>query len=96
MLNKVWVFLCGDFNSCVGECNDFIVNDDLFNIIFNKIVNVVVYLNDFVLFSRNLEDKICNNLSRRLFDLCKILGLRMCNGRCWDKIGRLFFLVNLG
>lgn len=37
MLNKAWAFLCGDLNSRVGECNDFIVNDDLSVTVFNNI-----------------------------------------------------------
>lgn len=90
------VVLSGNLNSRVGDYNDFIVNDDLSNTIFNKIANVVTYSNDFALPSRNSEDKTCNNLSRRLLDLCKTLGLRMCNGRCWDKSGWVTFFNHLG
>lgn len=85
------VVISGDFSSYVSEWNDFIVNDDLFYIFVNNIVNIVVYLKDFVLFSRNLENKICNNLGRKLFDLCNVLGLKMFNGRCVDKSCRVIF-----
>lgn len=46
MLNKAWAFLSGDLNSRVGECNDFIVNDDLSVTVFNNIANIIAYSND--------------------------------------------------
>lgn len=40
------VVLSGDLYSCVGECNDFIVNDDLSDTVFNNIANNVAYSNE--------------------------------------------------
>lgn len=90
------VVLSGDLYSCVGECNDFIVNDDLSDTVFNNIANIVAYSNDFALPNRNSEDKSCNNFGRKLLDLCKASGLRMCNGRAGIRVVGLLFLITLG
>lgn len=86
----------GDLYSCVGECNDFIVNDDLSDTVFNNIANIVAYSNDFALPNRNSEDKSCNNFGRKLPDLCKASGLRMCNGRAGIRVVGLLFFNHLG
>lgn len=90
------VVLSGDLYSCVGECNDFIVNDDLSDTVFNNIANIVAYSNDFALPNRNSEDKSCNNFGRKLLDFCKASGLRMCNGRAGIRVVGLLFLITLG
>lgn len=85
------VVISGDFSSHVSEWNDFIVNDDLSYTFVNNIANIVAYPKEFALPSRNSENKTCNNLGRKLLDLCKALGLKMFNGRCADKSCRVTF-----
>lgn len=90
------VVVSGDLYSCVGECNDFIVNDDLSDTVFNNIANIVAYSNDFALPNRNSEDKSCNNFGRKLLDLCKASGLRMFNDRAGIRVVGLLFFNHLG
>lgn len=40
------VVLSGDFKSRIGDRNDFIVNDELSDIIVINIVDIVAYSND--------------------------------------------------
>lgn len=90
------VIISGDFSSRVSEWNDLIANDDLSYTFVNNITNIVAHSKDFALPSRNSENKTCNNLARKLLDLCNASGLRMCKGRCADKSCRVTFLIALG
>ena len=90
------VVLAGDLNSRVGESSDFVENDSLPEGIYNNVSDVVTYINDIALPIRKSEDKICNTFGRKLIDLCKSSGMRMCNGRGSDNNGRLTFLIILG
>jgi hypothetical protein len=46
-------------------------------------------MNDTALPDRNSEDKVYNTFGRKLIDLCKASGMRICNGRGSDNNGRL-------
>ncbi|KAL4221122.1 hypothetical protein ACF0H5_019381 [Mactra antiquata] len=76
------IYLLGDWNSRVGEREDFILFDrSIDSIDYDE------YLPDVPL-SRASCDKHCNNFGVKLLDLCKSYCLRIFNGRLGHDFGR--------
>ena len=75
------VLLVGDLNSRIGNRVDYIVSDTVSKTLANILADAFVYDIDEILPQRVSEDTTVNNYGRRLIELCKMTGLRVCNGR---------------
>lgn len=90
------IILAGDFNSRVGESKDYVEYDILANNLLNNMPAFLSYDKDYTC-SRRSEDKHVNNFGRKLLELCRASGLRICNGRVSeDTQGKYTFFNHLG
>lgn len=75
------VSVIGDINGRVGIESDFIL-DDILDENLQDNINFIDYVKDDIFTDRLSEDlKVPNSFGRRILELCKSTGLRICNGR---------------
>ena len=75
------VSVIGDINGRVGIESDFIL-DDILDENLQDNINFIDYVKDDIFTDRLSEDlKVQNSFGRRILELCKSTGLRICNGR---------------
>ncbi|VDI64106.1 Hypothetical predicted protein [Mytilus galloprovincialis] len=85
------VAVIGDLNGRVGREKDFIEGDSLNKQLIDNI-QFVDYISDNCLRDRITEDvKAPNSFGRRILELCKSSGLRICNGRYGVDSGKITF-----
>ena len=98
LIDQGIVIVTGDLNSRVGEgCCDYIVNDIEPGNFVNDNTNPFTYINDSAMSTRKSEDKHVNTFGRKLLELCRASGLRICNGRVnGDSNGKYTFYNHLG
>ncbi len=83
------VFICGDFNSRVGDKKDYIVCDK-----FNSCIDSQDYTSDCIPDRASL-DKSLNSNGVKLLDICKGASFRIVNGRIGNS-DQYTFLSNNG
>ena len=90
--NCYHVLICGDMNSRTGTENDFVTLDNL----NNDMLPEDYVTDDFM--ARFSEDKSINSNGRKLLDLCKQNGLRICNGMLDDdeNVGKFTYVGSTG
>ena len=81
------IILAGDFNSRTRLPNDFINDDPLQNIYLNYFIDACLFSSKRELEALGLStgryncDVIMNNHGRNLVELCKMLNIKIVNGR---------------
>ena len=81
------IILAGDFNSRTGLLSDFIDNDPLQNIDLNDFIDECLFSSKRELEALGINtqrynsDVITNNHGRNLIELCKMLDIKIVNGR---------------
>ena len=81
------IILAGDFNSRTGLLDDFIDNDPLQNIDLNDFIDECLFSSKRELEAFDINtlrcnsDVIVNNHGRNLIELCKMLDIKIVNGR---------------
>ena len=94
---KGCVVLSVDFNSRIGTSVDFIEYDSMATELNNFISPVINYNYDVALPERKSQDLVVNSFGRKLLELCRSTGTRVCNGRTFgDKDGRYTFFNHRG
>lgn len=76
------ILICGDFNSRIGNENDYVI--------FDNDANIDILPIDYVpddITPRFSQDNITNANGRKLLDFCKLNGLRVGNGRLGSDKG---------
>ncbi|VDI50111.1 Hypothetical predicted protein, partial [Mytilus galloprovincialis] len=85
------VSVIGDLNGRVGIEPDFIVEDTLDKHLLDTI-DFISYVSDVKITDRLSEDlKAPNGFGRRILDICKSTGLRICNGRFGTESSKYTF-----
>ncbi|VDI45368.1 Hypothetical predicted protein [Mytilus galloprovincialis] len=86
------IAVIGDLNGRVGNEPDYILQDGLNKELLDKVDNLIDYNADVPLVDRLTEDlKTPNSFGKRILDLCKSAGLRICNGRFGDSSKQFTF-----
>lgn len=91
------ISLIGDWKCRVGTQFDYIENDCISNQLYETLRDMFNYDSDSYFTVRLSEDTHVNDFGRRMIEMCKSFGLRICNGRKpGDPHGRLTFLQSPG
>ena len=86
------LFLAGDFNSCIGDLQDYIPSDDL-QFVFG---DTEYPINPFDI-SRQSKDETCSRFGTSLVDLCCTYNIHVLNGRLFKAInGEIICVANNG
>ena len=94
---KGTVIIAGDLNSRVGNLLDYIEHDSIAEPLLDVLSHVLTYDGDVIFPKRVTEDTIVNSFGRKLINLCKNTGMRICNGRVeGNESGCLTFYNHLG
>ena len=85
------IAIIGDLNGRIGKANDFIGHDLLSTQLQSDISGLIDYTPDSPS-ERTTEDiKPANTFGRKILDLCKSSGVRVCNGRFGKSSGKFTF-----
>ena len=85
------IAVIGDLNGRIGSERDFIEQDILDNHLRNNIFAFIDYELD-IPSDRKTEDlKPPNTFGRKILNMCKSTGLRVCNGRFGDESAKITF-----
>ena len=85
------IAVIGDLNGRIGSEKDFIQQDILDNHLRDNLFAFIDYEQDIPTDRRTEDNKPPNTFGRKILNMCKSTGLRVCNGRFGDDSAKITF-----